>query len=149
RGYTSSGGYGPAGTRPPGGTGPAGGYGSADGRHRPGGYPPADVPRPSVDGGPGGPAAWATSAADSAVGKGPIRGFPPAPGQPPPFYPPGQFAAWNPPGARPAPREMDRSWYGGSNPDGQAYDPGYSALAVSDPAADVTSTQTWEKIPGL
>jgi hypothetical protein len=27
--------------------------------------------------------------------KGPIRGFPPAPGQPPPLYPPGQFSAWN------------------------------------------------------
>ncbi len=32
---------------------------------------------------------------DAAAGKGPIRGFPPAPGQPPPLYPPGQFAAWN------------------------------------------------------
>ena len=30
-----------------------------------------------------------------AAGKGPIRGFPPAPGQPPPLYPPGQFSAWN------------------------------------------------------
>ena len=46
------------------------------------------------------------------------------------------------------PSQADRSWYGGSNPGGQAYDPGYPALAVSDPAADVTSTQTWEKIPG-
>ena len=27
--------------------------------------------------------------------KGPVRGFPPAPGQPPPVYPPGQFSAWN------------------------------------------------------
>ena len=27
--------------------------------------------------------------------KGPVRGFPPAPGQPPPQYPPGPFAAWN------------------------------------------------------
>ena len=30
-----------------------------------------------------------------AANKGPIRGFPPAPGQPPPLYPPGQFSAWN------------------------------------------------------
>src|SRR5262252_2041181 len=33
--------------------------------------------------------------AGSATGKGPIRGFPPAPGQPPPLYPPGPFSAWN------------------------------------------------------
>src|SRR5580700_6195833 len=31
----------------------------------------------------------------SAAGKGPVRGYPPLPGQPPPMYPPGQFAAWN------------------------------------------------------
>jgi hypothetical protein len=111
----------------------------------PGGFPPAGGRAP---GAAAGGAPWATAEADAAVGKGPVRGFPPAPGQPPPFYPPGQFAAWNPPGARPAPSQADRSWYGGSNPGGQAYDPGYPALAVSDPAADVTSTQTWEKIPG-
>jgi hypothetical protein len=111
----------------------------------PGGFPPAGGHRP---GGAAGAAPWASAEADAAVGRGPVRGFPPAPGQPPPFYPPGQFAAWNPPGARPTPSQADRSWYGGSNPGGQAYDPGYPALAVSDPAADVTSTQTWEKIPG-
>jgi hypothetical protein len=32
--------------------------------------------------------------------------------------------------------------------DGQHYQPGYPALAISDPAADVTSTQTWETLDG-
>jgi hypothetical protein len=49
-----------------------------------------------------------------------VRGFPPAPGQPPPHYPPGQFAAWN--------TKAD------------------AALAVSDPAADATSTQSWDAV---
>lgn len=94
-----------------------------------------------------------------AVGKGPVRGYPPAPGQPPPAYPPGPFSAWNrvypapgPAGTGPlgagagrAPRgrwaaDGGRAQAGG--PDG--YDePGYAVLAVSDPAADVTSTQAW------
>jgi hypothetical protein len=118
--------------------------------------------------------------AGSAAGKGPIRGYPPAPGQPPPLYPPGQFSAWNRAG-----RHGDNGYGdpGAVGPDGGAWldsDPGapaaggpgqalradpepgyppapydegypedgyaesdYSALAVSDPAADVTSTQTW------
>ena len=42
--------------------------------------------------GPGG--GWHEPAAGLA-GKGPVRGYPPAPGQPPPVYPPGQFSAWN------------------------------------------------------
>jgi hypothetical protein len=33
--------------------------------------------------------------AGGAAGKGPVQGFAPAPGQPPPLYPPGHFAAWN------------------------------------------------------
>jgi hypothetical protein len=33
--------------------------------------------------------------AGGTAGKGPVQGFAPAPGQPPPLYPPGQFAAWN------------------------------------------------------
>jgi hypothetical protein len=33
--------------------------------------------------------------AGGTAGKGPAQGFAPAPGQPPPLYPPGQFAAWN------------------------------------------------------
>lgn len=40
-------------------------------------------------------AAGQYGSAGSAAGKGPIRGFPPAPGQPPPLYPPGPFSAWN------------------------------------------------------
>ena len=135
-------------------------------------------PRPGRDSGhqaagPGTPSAsWQNSYADAAVGKGPVRGFPPTPGQPPPLYPPGQFAAWNrmsPPagdsraGTRPRtspdPSGGAGAWassgltgqpgqarYGESEPGGQAYEPGYSALAVSDPAADVTSTQTWQAI---
>lgn len=146
-GRHSAGGPAPGGQIPAG--GPAASGNASTGANRtdglPGGFPPVGGHRP---GGAAGAAGWATAEADAAVGKGPVRGFPPAPGQPPPFYPPGQFAAWNPPGARPAPSQADRSWYGGSNPGGQAYDPGYPALAVSDPAADVTSTQTWEKIPG-
>jgi len=127
----------------------------------------------------------------NAAGKGPIRGFPPAPGQPPPLYPPGPFAAWNrspgPDGTGDDPGESD-AWlavdYAGPagegyrDPDdaGTAYtdagldtpgydepgparadtglaetgypdpgfsEPGYAALAVSDPAADATSTQAW------
>ncbi len=152
-----------------------------------------------------------------AASRGPIRGFPPAPGQPPPLYPPGQFSAWNrtsrsgdaldgsgpgggswpdlssaagsvataqadagtasraypvPGGTDLADPGQDRRLRGrarrddaypgyGSDPghDGQQpadagysdrgytdsgyEEPGYSALAVSDPAADVTSTQTW------
>ncbi|HEU5417205.1 MAG TPA: hypothetical protein VFV41_05905 [Streptosporangiaceae bacterium] len=154
-----SGGSAPSGPPPsggPGSGGPAsggparGGYASG-GNGSAGGYAPSGGFRsPGDPGSAGSGGGWrAATPANTAVGKGPIRGFPPAPGQPPPFYPPGQFAAWNAPGARPAPRQADRSWYGGSNPGGQAYDPGYSALAVSDPAADVTSTQTWEKIPAI
>jgi hypothetical protein len=127
--------------------------------------------------------------AGSAAGKGPIRGFPPAPGQPPPLYPPGPFAAWNrspePDGTGDDPGEshawlavdyagsdgypgpddagtgyadpdLDAPGYGEPGPapadaglaeTGYPYpgfsEPGYAALAVSDPAADATSTQAW------
>jgi hypothetical protein len=129
--------------------------------------------------------------AGSAATKGPVRGFPPAPGQPPPLYPPGQFSAWNrtagpvtgeqaavrepglpmagsqagadrgtagygSPGYR-GPEQADEPGYAdagqrtGPGPaadgpgeyPGAEFEPGYSVLAVSDPAADVTSTQTW------
>src|SRR5215469_8705653 len=121
--------------------------------------------------------------AGSATGKGPIRGFPPAPGQPPPLYPPGPFSAWNrapwpgengygdpgavgpdivgpdtgawlapdseaPGSAGPGEPESGPAYPGpgyaddGYSPAGYA-DQDYSALAVSDPAADVTSTQAW------
>jgi hypothetical protein len=144
----------------------------------------------------GGSGAWATAASDGTAGKGPVRGFPPAPGQPAPLYPPGQFAAWNRmsaarggiAGSRPGgpaaglagdgtaagtygagrPRdagyadggsgaaeyEADRygpggygaGGYGADDHGDEVYEPDYSALAVSDPAADVTSTQTWQAI---
>ncbi len=101
-----------------------------------------------------------------------MRGYPPAPGQPPPVYPPGQFTAWNRrsdgrPGRTPQPGGQDgqpngtgpisvqqaqppppadgAGRYYTDDPD-PAADPGYSMLAVSDPAADVTSTQTWRAV---
>ena len=132
--------------------------------------------------------------------KGPVRGFPPAPGQPPPVYPPGQFSAWNrtarPPAdsvagsRRPGRGGQGATDYPGSGSDDSAWpwppesgyadpgyarpgddrlgddspgydspgygepgqgepgyaDPGYSVLAVSDPAADVTATQSWKVV---
>jgi hypothetical protein len=104
--------------------------------------------------------------AGGASGKGPVRGFPPAPGQPPPLYPPGQFAAWNrepartgnghgpdlgggwqpdDPGSVRAPGYSDAGYADTGHPEyGDAgWASGYAALAVSDPAADVTSTQSW------
>jgi hypothetical protein len=91
--------------------------------------------------------------AGGAAAKGPVRGFPPAPGQPPPVYPPGQFAAWN---RAPWPEADSQADNGRAAEAGQAAGhadtggagpgyagSGYSVLAVSDPAADVTSTQTW------
>jgi hypothetical protein len=79
--------------------------------------------------------------AGGTAGKGPLRGFPPAPGQPAPLYPPGQFSAWNQ--ASMPGRGGDRPAGAPAGADGGFQDAGYSALAVSDPAADVTSTQTW------
>jgi hypothetical protein len=102
----------------------------------------------------GGSAAASPSWHGSSAGKGPVRGYPPLPGQPLPMYPPGQFAAWN----RRAPgraRHASEAAAGGGSGDGSGYyaaesephtDPGYSMLAVSDPAADVTSTQTWQAV---
>jgi hypothetical protein len=126
--------------------------------------------------------------AGGAAGKGPIRGFPPAPGQPPPLYPPGPFSAWNraawpgdngyaDPGVTgpdsgawpaadrgtresagpgpagpgdaepgypsPAYADDDVGYAHAGHPDAGYAEPDYSALAVSDPSADVTSTQTW------
>ena len=109
---------------------------------------------------------WHGSAAGGAAGKGPVRGYPPLPGQPLPMYPPGQFAAWNRgPGSQartsggastPEPGlEPPAARHGGQSPEagrpsGSGYygqdEPGYSMLAVSDPAADVTSTQTWQAV---
>jgi hypothetical protein len=101
-----------------------------------------------------------------------VRGYPPTPGQPPPVYPPGQFAAWNRRGSGQPGRAGQRAGQGGqpmgTGPNGglsaqpgrpagaasryyaedadPAAEPGYPMLAVSDPAADVTSTQTWRAI---
>jgi hypothetical protein len=83
-------------------------------------------------------------------------------------YPPGQFAAWNrrragQPGRDGQPADpsgqQPRTGPGGTqqapgDPAGRYYaqdadlsaEPGYSTLAVSDPAADVTSTQTWRAL---
>jgi hypothetical protein len=118
-------------------------------------------------GGHGRPSPWQGAAAAGARGKGPVRGYPPLPGQPLPMYPPGQFAAWNrgrsraggspdapgpagPPGLAGQPAPADPGPAGGRPPDGSRYygqdTGGYSVLAVSDPAADVTSTQTWEAV---
>jgi hypothetical protein len=62
------------------------------------------------------------------------------PGQPGPIYPPGQFSEWNRPSVR-------ASWLGVNGSDdgswGSEAQPGYSVLAVSDPSADATVTQTW------
>jgi len=74
------------------------------------------------------------------AGRGPLRGFPPAPGAPDPVYPPGQFSPWNPPAVHPAGsagRPDTGPW------SDAAAEPGYSELAVSDPSADMTTTQTW------
>src|SRR5215469_5835243 len=148
----------------------------------------ASGPRPSSRG-----TNWYGSTAGGAAGKGPVRGYPPVPGQPPPMYPPGQFTAWNrrQPGPPPAgdasqgpgpsaggqptrtsgphtgpggsgagrlgPDRPSNGYPGsrvvaGNGPTRSRYyeedadtgaDPGYPMLAVSDPAADVTSTQTW------
>ena len=88
------------------------------------------------------------------------------------MYPPGQFAAWNlgqdgpsaasqPGGDRDLtararrdsglPDQSSRptaqaAEAGSRYYDGSGAEPGYSVLAVSDPAADVTSTQTWEAV---
>jgi hypothetical protein len=74
-------------------------------------------------------------------GRGPVRGFPPAPGAPDPVYPPGQFSPWNAPALRTVGAAGRPGLAAGSGPDPS--EPGYSLLAVSDPSADATATQTW------
>jgi hypothetical protein len=105
--------------------------------------------------------------AGGAAGKGPVRGFAPAPGQPPPFYPPGQFAAWNRASAPDSngydpsvsgpigdawPASADTGYPAAWAADAGYADAGYSDAGyadgrypeqVSDPAPDVTSTVTW------
>jgi hypothetical protein len=62
------------------------------------------------------------------------------PGQPGPVYPPGQFSSWNKPSVR--------AFWLGADDRAAAFDaePGYSALATSDPSADATTTQSWAAI---
>ncbi len=55
------------------------------------------------------------------------------------MYPPGQFSPWNSPELRTAAGRPGHS--AGLGPD--LAEPGYSQLAVSDPSADATATQTW------
>jgi hypothetical protein len=136
------------------------------------GYDGRREPAPDRDSGSHGrPGSWPGAAAGSAGGKGPVRGFPPAPGQPLPMYPPGQFSAWNrgmggqgrrgsapgaPAASGPSAQTGPHSspgWQGrpeSGRPPGSSYygrdTGGYSMLAVSDPAADVTSTQTWQAV---
>ena len=74
-------------------------------------------------------------------GRGPLRGFPPAPGAPDPVYPPGQFSPWNAPELRAISAAGRSGLTAGSGP--EISEPGYPLLAVSDPSADATATQTW------
>jgi hypothetical protein len=87
-------------------------------------------------------------AAGGTAGKGPVRGFPPAPGQSAPVYPAGQFSAWNtsPAGTRPgrpAGSAGRDAWPVAASAEHGYAEPDYAVLAVSDPAADATATQTW------
>jgi hypothetical protein len=75
-----------------------------------------------------------------------VRGYPPAPGAPDPIYPPGQFSPWNTPALRIAGAAGRAAQGAGADLDGSSLDtaqPGYPLLAVSDPSADATATQTW------
>src|SRR5262249_23595508 len=75
--------------------------------------------------------------------RGPLRAFPPRRGPPAPVSPPGQFSSWNRASTRAA-------WLGTAERAASATEaeaePGYSALALSDAAADLTATQTWAVI---
>src|SRR5207244_2174089 len=141
-------GTGPSPTLPARGVPPRDSTGSSPAMPPPSGAPPPRVTR-SARGGAASPrpAPAGVSAAQRAVSRGgsprrrgPIRGYPPMPGQPGPVYPPGQFSVWNRPSVR-------ASWLGiNGNGDGlrdSEAEPGYSILATSDPSADATVTQTW------
>lgn len=123
-----------------------GGYGD---RYGSGGYGGSSAPYQGA-GTPGEAAAARIlyGAAGGTAGKGPVRGFPPAPGQSAPVYPAGQFSAWNtsPAGTRPgrpAGSAGRDAWPVAASAEHGYAEPDYSVLAVSDPAADVTATQTW------
>ncbi len=57
------------------------------------------------------------------------------------MYPPGQFSPWNAPAPRTAGAAGRAGLAAGPGPDPS--EPEYSLLAVSDPSADATATQTW------
>ena len=108
-----------------------------------GGFGEGSLPGPRD--GPGG-SLWRAGAFRTAGpgGRGPVRGYPPAPGAPNPVYPPGQFSPWNTPALRTA--SVAGRAGAGAGLDGTGVDeeqPEYSLLAVSDPSADATATQTW------
>ena len=98
-------------------------------------------------------------AAGSFARKGPARGFPPAPGQPPPVYPPGQFAAWNLPadgagsvaaawpGAASA--EHGYGWPAAKGPGGAAYPPSMDVPSIQPWPADDDATGSASSWPGL
>ena len=145
----SRGGTGPSAALPPrGGTPPPGP--SRPGLPPPGATPPRGTSyarggASSQETAPAGvsPAQRAVSRGGSPRRRGPIRGYPPMPGQPGPVYPPGQFSVWNRPSVRASWLGMNGN--GDGMRDGEA-EPGYSILATSDPSADATVTQTWAVI---
>ena len=98
---------------------------------------------PAGGGSPSRGSLWSAGAFRTAGpgGRGPVRGFPPAPGAPDPVYPPGQFSPWNAPALRTVGAAGRPGLAAGSGPDPS--EPEYSLLAVSDPSADATATQTW------
>jgi len=94
------------------------------------------------------PAAMPYGTAGGTADKGPVRGFPPPPGQARPVYPPGQFSAWNQVAGElrqrnPGSAEARDAWPVAAPAEHGFAEPDYSVLAVSDPAADATITQTW------
>ena len=141
----SRGGTGPSPVLPPrgGGTGPAGPASSGATPPRGISYRRDVAPSRGTTAAGSVPPRGTVSGGGSPRRKGPIRGYPPIPGQPGPVYPPGQFSVWNRPSVR-------ASWLGHSGngdgaPEGDG-EPGYSVLATSDPAADATVTQTWAEM---
>jgi hypothetical protein len=105
---------------------------------------PSDTAQPGSV--PPGSAFYGT--AGGTAGKGPVRGYPPAPGQAAPVYPPGQFSAWNQTPAeaqdgRAGRRPGKDAWPAAVSAEHGYAEPDYPVLAVSDPAADATATQTW------
>ncbi len=137
----------PAGAAPTGGAAGstmAAGSSPADGTAEDRVLPPGDTAQPASV--PPGSAFYGM--AGGTAGKGPVRGYPPAPGQAAPVYPPGQFSAWNQAPAetqdgRAGGRRGRDSWPAAASAEHGYAEPDYSVLAVSDPAADATATQTW------